>query len=187
MIQIETQPKPRNIFLCEDISQESIKNITNQILEIIADDNLKESTLTTYTRMPIFLFINSYGGSVYDGLALVDLIKSSPTPIATVAVGACMSMAAWIFLAGDKRFVGPNATIMIHEISSVVIDKLQGIKMEVKEIERLQKLENAFIKENTNITTEELKKHFDKKEDWYISAKEAKKLGLADEIMVPIV
>ena len=74
--------KKRTLLLSDRISQGSVKGIMDSILEINTDD--------------------SDGGSVYDGLALIDVIKNSKTPVHTICVGSCMSMALWIWLSGIK-------------------------------------------------------------------------------------
>ena len=81
----------------------------DSILEINEDDLEKEGIYKDWERTPIKLFINSYGGSVYDGLALIDVIKNSKTLVHTICVGSCMSMALWIWLSGIKRLVGERA------------------------------------------------------------------------------
>ena len=132
------EPKYRKILLSENISEKSVEAAITQIMNINYDDDLKEQDYMDWERKPIYLFINSFGGSVYNGLALVDIIKTSKTPIYTVALGSAMSMGLWIYSAGYKRLVGENATLMFHDISTNIHDKAEGIKQEVKELERLQ-------------------------------------------------
>ena len=86
--------------------------IINDIFEINADDMEKGEVYKNWERTPIKLSINSYEGSVYDGLALVDVIKRSETPVHTVCVGSCMRMALWVWLAGAQRLVGELSTLM---------------------------------------------------------------------------
>ena len=91
--------KKRDLLLSDRICQNSVKNIMEDIFEINEDDRRKEEIYKDWERKPIKLFINSYGGSVYDGLALIDVIKHSKTPVHTICVGSCMSMGFWIYLA----------------------------------------------------------------------------------------
>lgn len=83
----------RDLLLSDRISQGTVKDIIKDIFEINFDDDEKEEIYKDWERKPIQLFINSYGGSVYDGLALIDVIKRSKTPVHTVCIGSCMSMA----------------------------------------------------------------------------------------------
>ena len=113
----------RDLLLSDRISQGTVKDIIKDIFEINFDDDEKEEIYKDWERKPIQLFINSYGGSVYAGLALIDVIKRSKTPVHTVCIGSCMSMALWVWLSGAKRFVGEFATLMFHDISLFAYDK----------------------------------------------------------------
>ena len=106
----------RDFLLSDRISQGAVKDIIKDIFEINFDDDEKEEIYKDWERKPIQLFINSYGGSVYDGLALIDVIKRSKTPVHTVCIGSCMSMALWVWLSGAKRFVGESATLTVDEL-----------------------------------------------------------------------
>ena len=174
------QEQYRKILLSENINASSVKDIITKIMEINADDDFKEADYKDWERKPIKLFINSFGGSVYDGLALVDIIKQSKTPVHTISVGSSMSMGFWIYLAGHKRFVGENATLMFHDISTVVWDKTEGIKQEVKEMERLQTMLSQYITSTSLVKQETLNDYITRKAEWYIPAYEAIKLKLAD-------
>ena len=113
----------RDFLLSDRISQGAVKDIIKDIFEINFDDDEKEEIYKDWERKPIQLFINSYGGSVYDGLALIDVIKRSKTPVHTVCIGSCMSMALWVWLSGAKRFVGESTTLMFHDVPSVTLQK----------------------------------------------------------------
>lgn len=170
----------RKILLSDNIKSDTVKGIIETIMNINYDDDLKEADYKDWDRKPIKLFINSFGGSVYDGLALVDTIKQSKTPIHTISIGSSMSMGFWIYLAGHKRFVGENATLMYHDISTVVWDKTEGIKQEVKEMERLQAILSQHIISTSLVKQETLDNYITRKAEWYIPADEAIKLKLAD-------
>ena len=115
----------RDLLLSDRISQSTVKDIIKDIFEINFDDDEKEEIYKDWERKPIQLFINSYGGSVYDGLALIDVIKRSKTPVHTVCIGSCMSMALWVWLSGAKRFVGESATLMQSKRDYILRDKQQ--------------------------------------------------------------
>ena len=86
------QEQYRKILLSDNISALSVKDIITKIMDINYDDDLKEADYKDWERKPIKLFINSFGGSVYDGLSLVDIIKQSKTPVHTISIGSSMSM-----------------------------------------------------------------------------------------------
>lgn len=174
-------PKKRDLLLSDRISQNSVKSIIEAILDINEDDRQKESLYREWERKPIRLFLNSYGGSVYDGLALIDLIRQSRTPVHTICIGSCMSMGLWIWLAGAQRLIGERATLMFHDISAVVADKSEGIRQELSELLRLQEMLVEDITHNSLVNQETLRDYITRKAEWYIPAKEALSLKLADE------
>lgn len=171
--------KKREILLSDRIYQNSVKNIMEDIFEINEDDRRKEEIYRDWERKPIKLYINSYGGSVYDGLALIDVIKRSKTPVHTICVGACMSMGFWIWLAGAKRLIGERSTLMFHDLSAFAIDKTEGIKQELNEMLRLQEMLIADITGSSLVNEETLRDYVMRKAEWYIPASEAISLKLA--------
>lgn len=185
----------RNILLSSDIDCESVETVINDIIEINSSDDSKEDQWfesmnpticydeITYHREPIKLYINSHGGYTYSGLALVDIIKNSKTPIYTIAIGACMSSAFWIWLAGHKRFVGKNSTLLFHDISmGGHTRKAEDIMQDVKECERLREiLIGEILEKSTKVTREMLNQIIENRADWYIPADKAIELGLANQ------
>jgi ATP-dependent Clp protease protease subunit len=171
--------KKRYLLLSDRICQNSVKNIMDDILEINEDDRRKEEIYKDWERKPIKLFINSYGGSVYDGLALIDVIKRSKTPVHTICVGSCMSMGLWIWLAGAKRLIGERSTLMFHDLAAFAIDKTEGIKQELNEMLRLQEMLIADITGSSLVKEETLRDYIMRKAEWYIPASEAISLKLA--------
>ena len=174
------EAKYRKLLLSEDITSSSVKDIIKDIMEINADDNEKELDYKDWERKPIKLFINSFGGSVYDGLALVDIIKQSKTPVHTISIGSSMSMGLWIYLAGHKRFVGEHSTLMFHDISTWVWDKSAGIKQELNEMLRLQAIICNEVVSTSLVKQATLDDYINRKAEWYIPADEVIKLKLAD-------
>lgn len=170
----------RKILLSENINATSVKSIIEKIMEINNDDDLKEADYKDWERKPIKLFINSFGGEVYNGLALVDVIKQSKTPVHTISIGSSMSMGFWIYLAGHKRYVGENTTLMFHDITCWVWDKSEGIKQELNEILRLQKIICDEITNTSSVKQAILDDYITRKAEWFIPAEEAIKLKLAD-------
>ena len=170
----------RNIVLSENITAESVKSVLETIMQINWDDDAKEADYKDWERKPIKLFINSFGGSVYDGLSLVDVIKQSKTPVYTISIGSSMSMGFWIYLAGHKRFVGENTTLMFHDITKWVWDKTAAVKQELSEVLRLQKIICNEIVSTSMVKQETLDDYINRKAEWYIPADEAINLKLAD-------
>lgn len=173
--------KERDLLLSDRISQSSVKNIINNLFAINADDDEKEALYNHWERKPIRLFINSYGGSVYDGLALCDAIQCSKTPVHTICLGSCMSMALWVWLSGAKRLMGKRATLMFHDISTVAVDKTEGIKQELDEMLRLQRKMVEELVTGTAVDEQKLQDYITRKAEWYIPSEEALRLNLAHE------
>ena len=171
----------RKLLLSDEITNTTIKDIIEKILEINNEDEENENKLKDFQRKPISLFINSGGGIVYDGLALIDIIKNSKTPVYTICIGRAMSMGLWIWISGKKKLIGKNATLLFHDVSAGISGKAEYIEQELEEILRLQQKSIKEIVENSEITEETLKDYITRKADWYIPAEEALKLHLADE------
>lgn len=174
------EAKKRDLLLFGRISPETVKDVAKEIFEINNDDQQKEETYQNWKREPIRIFIHSFGGSVYSGLALVDLINQCKTPVHTICVGACMSMAMWIWLAGERRLIGKNGTLMFHDISTASTGKTEEISQDLEEAVRLQKMLVEEITKKSAIKAETLQDYISRKAEWYISAKEALQLKLAD-------
>ena len=174
-------PLYRNILISEEIDSGSVKIVINKIMDINYDDDLKEQDYKDWIREPIMLFINSNGGNAYDAFALADIIKTSKTPIYTIAIGWCMSGGLLIFMEGKKRFVGENATLMFHDVTGWVNDKTEGIKQELEESKRLSKMYCNIITNNSLVRQETLDDYITRKAEWFISAEEAINLKIAYE------
>lgn len=174
-------PLYRNILISEEIDSNSVKVAINKIMDINYDDDLKEQDYKDWVREPIMLFINSNGGNAYDSFALADIIKTSKTPVYTIAIGWCMSGGLLIFMAGKKRFVGENATLMFHDVTGWVNDKTEGIKQELEESKRLSKMYCNLITYNSLVKQETLNDYIIRKAEWFIPAEEAINLKIAHE------
>lgn len=173
----------RKILISDDINNGVAKETIQKIFDINYDDQSKAKEYKEFEIEPIQLYINSFGGEAYGGLAIVDAILSSQTPVYTYCIGCAMSMGLWIYMAGNKRFVGKNSTFMYHEITHGIYDKLTGIKLEIKESDRLQAMYDDIIVKNSNIMQETLEDYKTRKAEWYISSLDSIKLGIANELL----
>lgn len=135
------------------------------------------------------IVIDSYGGQVYTLLAMIDVIKSAKKKIATIAVGKAMSCGAVLFTCGhdNLRFIGQNATLMIHDVSSIVFGKTEDIKADAVETERLDKRIYSIMDQNCGQPDGYFKQivHEKSHADWYIDSDEAVKHRLATSIRIP--
>ena len=135
------------------------------------------------------IVIDSYGGQVYSLMAMVSTIKHAELPIATIVEGKAMSCGAILFSFGEEgmRFIDPNATIMIHDVSSWEYGKVEEVKASADETDRLNKLVYTHMARNCGKKDDYFLKLVHKKghADWYLNAEDAKKHGLANHLRVP--
>ena len=160
-----------------DIEGETV----NELIEIIYEINEEDAKKTQ--KEPIKLILNSFGGELYSGLALIDVIDNSQTPVHTICHGSAMSMALIIFAAGHKRLASKYATFMYHEASYGTEGKVMHHKQEIKETDRTDKICDEYLISKTKFTAKQLKDIKDKRAEWYFDVKTAVKYGLVDEVL----
>lgn len=135
--------------------------------------------------------IDSYGGDTYSLLSMVDTIRQAKLPVATIIEGKAMSCGAVLFTCGKEglRFIAPNATIMIHDVStSEGSGKTEDIKADAKETERLNRKIYRIMDKNCGQEKDFFWGLSQKKSrvDWYVTPREAVKMNLANHIKVPM-
>ena len=181
------KPKERNLFLAQQVTQDSINKISQSIIEINEDDRELEKIYAIhdidYVAKPIKLYIDSYGGYVYQCFGLLGIMKASETPVHTIVTGCAMSCGFLISVSGHKRFGYPKATYMYHQVSSVAVGKVKDLEEDVIETKRLQKMIEDVTIENTKITEKKLENIYKTKKDWFMDSEEALKLKVIDEII----
>jgi ATP-dependent Clp protease protease subunit len=135
------------------------------------------------------VIIDSYGGQVYSLMSMIASIKSSELPVATIVEGKAMSCGAVLLSFGEQglRFADPDATIMIHDVSSGGRGKIEELKADVAEADRLDEKIFTMMARNCGKKDDYFKKKvFNKKHaDWFMSAEEAKKHGLVNQLRMP--
>ena len=167
--------KERIIFLSGPID-DAVANITiAQLLFLESEDPKKD----------IHLYINSPGGSVTSTLAMIDTINHIKPDVSTICVGLAASGGAWLLSAGarGKRFALPNAEIMIHQPLGGTEGQASDIAITAKNILRLRDVLNRMMAKNTGKPLAQIEKDTDR--DFYMSADDAKKYGIIDEIYKP--
>lgn len=182
-------PKPmdRKIFFGKQVDQESIEKISKEIIMINEDDEHIKKIYKVYdieyNPKPIEIYIDSYGGYVYQIMGLISIMEKSKVPIHTIATGAAMSCGFMMLIFGHKRFAYENATPMYHQVSSGAWGKVQDMEERIAETKRLQNLFEELTIRKTKISKEKLDDIREKKFDWFMTAEEALKLGVIDEII----
>ncbi len=165
--------KERIIFLGDHVDSHSANLIVAQLLFLQNEDAKKD----------IFLYINSPGGSVYDGLAIYDTMQHVKCDIQTVGIGLQASMGAFLLSSGTKgkRFVLPHSKVMIHQPSSGTRGKVSDMEIDLKESLALRHLLNEILAKNTGQKLSQIEKDVDR--DYWMNADEAVKYGLVDKVI----
>lgn len=165
--------KDRIIFLGEQVDQHTANLIVAQLLFLQSEDAKKD----------IYLYINSPGGSVYDALAIYDTMQYVKNDIQTVGIGVQASAAAFLLSAGakGKRFILPNATVMIHQPSSGTRGKVTDQEIDLRESLRVKKLLESIMAKNTGQKPARI--HEDMERDRWMDATDAQKYGLVDKVI----
>ncbi len=162
----------------------------NKFDEESAKDFATQIALAHNTGQKVIpVVIDSYGGQVYSLMSMIAAIKASELPIATIIEGKAMSCGAVLFTFGEEgmRFMDPDATIMIHDVSSAQWGKVEEIKASAAETERLNKKIYTMMARNCghadSFFIDEV--HNRGRADWYIESDEARKLKLANHLRTP--
>lgn len=165
--------KERIIFIGDEIDQHTANLIVAQLLHLAYEDSKKD----------IKLYINSPGGSVYDGLAIYDTIKFIKPEVQTIGIGLQASMGAFLLSSGTKgkRFVLPNSRVMIHQPSSGTHGKITDQEITLKEGIYLKHRLNEIFATNTGQKIAKIEKDMDR--DFWMGAEEAVKYGIVDEVI----
>ena len=164
--------KDRIIFLGGGIDDDMANLIIAQLLFLESEDPKKD----------IFLYVNSPGGSVTAGLAILDTMNHVKPDVATVCVGMAASAAAVILSAGEKgkRFALPNAEVMIHQPWGGAQGQATDIEITAKHIIATRERLNKILAKNTGQPLEKIEKDVDR--DYFMMAEDAKKYGIVDQV-----
>ncbi len=167
--------KDRIIFLAEDVNSTSASLVVAQLLFLESEDPDKE----------INFYINSPGGSITDGMAIVDTINYIKCPVSTICVGMAASMGAVLLASGakGKRYATPNSEILIHQplIAGGLSGQTTEIKIHADHMVKTREKLNKLLSEKTGQSLEQIEK--DTERDHYMTAEEALAYGLIDEII----
>lgn len=182
--------KARTLYLFDEINEDISLKIIKEIDAInLFDKETRDqysNSAFIYKADPIILKINSRGGIVTDGLAIVDSIMNSITPVHTVVTGHACSAATLVSVVGFKRYATPFARFMIHGISGGAYGGESLVESYLDEMKELRKYAIAILENNTSMTKASIRAAFESKADTFMGSNEAQKLGLIDEIIHPM-
>ena len=165
--------KDRIIMLGSGVNEQTANVIIAQMLFLEKED----------PKADIHFYINSPGGSVYDGLAIYDVMQFVSCPVATTCFGIAASMGAVLLAGGEKgkRRILPNSRVMIHQVSSGFRGTTADINVQAKETNFLMDKLMEILSNHTGKTTEQVRIDCDR--DYWMSAEEALEYGIIDEII----
>lgn len=168
--------KERIVFLGTPINDQIANLVVAQLLFLSREDPDKG----------IQMYINSPGGQIYAGMAILDTMKMIPNKISTVAVGVTASFGTVLLSAGEKgqRYALPHATIHLHQPLGGAQGQATDIEIQAKEILRLKQRLNEIMAENTGQPIEVIER--DTNRDFYLSADGAVDYGLVDQVLKPV-
>jgi ATP-dependent Clp protease protease subunit len=164
----------RILFLGSEVNDGIANSLVAQMLYLDSEDSSK----------PIYLYINSPGGSVTAGLAIFDTIQYVKSEVVTICVGLAASMGAFLLAAGTKgkRVALPHSRIMIHQpLGGTSRRQASDIEIEAREILRMKDMLNHSLADMSGQTFEKIEKDTDR--DYFLSAQEAKDYGLIDRVI----
>ncbi len=165
--------KERIIILSDEVNSVTASLVTAQLLFLEAEDPDKD----------IQLYINSPGGEIASGFMIYDTMQYIKADVQTICMGMAASMGAFILAAGTKgkRYMLPNAEVMIHQPLGQVSGQASDINIMAEHILRMKKRLNQILSERTGQSYEVIERDTDR--DFWMSAEEAKEYGIIDEIM----
>ncbi len=165
--------KERIIFLGVAIDDNVANLVMAQLLHLEAEDPEKD----------IQLYINSPGGTVTSAMALYDTMQFIKSPMSTICIGQAASAAAVLLLAGEKgkRFMLPNARVLLHQPSGGVTGTTMDVEIHTKEMVRIRALLNEIIAKHTGQDIKKVEK--DTERDFILNSQDSKEYGIVDEII----
>lgn len=168
--------KERIIFLAGSIDDAVANTVIAQLLFLANEDSKKD----------IMLYVNTPGGYIHSGLAILDTMNHVGSDVSTVCVGMAASMGSVILSAGKKgkRFILPHAEVMIHQPWGGAEGQASDIEISAKHILKQKEETAKILASNTGQKLEKVKVDADR--DYYMSAEEAKKYGIVDDILKEI-
>lgn len=169
-----------NVYFNDDVTEASCFALNRELRMVEQRVQLLKTYLNTNDDVPIYLHITTNGGSIHAAFSVIDCINSLACPVYTVVDGFVASAGTLISLAGKKKFIQPNAYILIHQLRSGMWGKMAEIEDEYHNLKKLSEHITSYYEKNTKIKRKQLCNMLTKEISW--DAEEAVGLGLVDDI-----
>lgn len=168
----------RIVTINGDICEDTLHSVLLHIIKY----NKNDREIPVDARKPIYLYINSLGGNMTDGMGIINLITNSKTPVYTVNCGSCQSMGLLIYLSGEKRYALPNTMFLLHDGSIELSNTLCKTKDIIDfQSEQADKRIADYVISRTSISAEEYWNNY--RREWYFYPEEGKQLGVVTHII----
>jgi ATP-dependent Clp protease protease subunit len=168
-----------HIYFYSEIDRESIFDLIMLIKEA-EEENILTAFKLNIEEVPIYLHINSNGGCIFSAFTAIDIIQSCKVPIYTIIEGSSASAGTLISIVGKKRYIRPNAYMLIHQLSSGCWGKMSEIEDEYNNLKDLMERIKTIYKDNTTIPKKQLTDLL--KHDLWLNSEKCISYGLADEL-----
>lgn len=156
---------------------------TLEIVQRVIRWNMEDVGLKAEERIPIKVFINSPGGYLHEGLAVVDAMLMSVTPIYTVCVGLAASVASLIFIAGSRRFMLPHSRLLFHQGSATLSGNASDVQSASKDYEKsIESMKDLILSRCPGLDKRKMTQKW-KAGDWYVDAEESVSIGAAETVI----
>jgi ATP-dependent Clp protease protease subunit len=165
--------KDRIIFIGGEIDDHMANIVMAELLFLESEDQKED----------ISIYINSPGGSVTAGLAIYDTMKHVKPDVSTICIGMAASMGAFLLAGGEKgkRYILPNAKVLLHQVMGGMEGQASDIKIQAEEILKVKDQINKILSSHTGQALTKIEKDTDR--DFYMNAEEAKKYGVVDKVI----
>jgi ATP-dependent Clp endopeptidase proteolytic subunit ClpP len=168
-----------HVYFYSEVSRESIFEL-NMLLKEVEEENIITANKLNIDPIPIYLHINSYGGSVFAGFAAIDMIVSCKVPVYTIIEGCAASAATMMSIVGAKRYIRPNSYMLVHQLSSGCWGKMNEIEDEYENLKELMKNIKRIYEKHAKIPKKDLTDVL--KHDLWWNPEKCMAYGLVDEL-----
>lgn len=168
------------LYFYAEIYRDNILKL-NKELALLQNNLYYQSVVTNNTPANIYLYIQSYGGSIFSGLSAMDMILKSKIDVITIVDGCAASAATLLSVAGSTRYIKEHSYILIHQLSSIFWGNYEQLKDDMENSNKFMTMVKSIYKEHTKIPMKKLNEIL--KHDLWFTAKEALQYGLVDDII----